>query len=144
MKLLFPILAVIGGLAVGLQATINGGLGKKVGTIETSFISFTIGTLALLFMVIFFGKGNIMAVGDVPKWQLTGGLLGALYVFIMVLVVPKLGVASSLMAVIAGQLIMGAILDHFGLLGGRQIPFDSKRMIAIGLFFVAIYLFYRK
>lgn len=144
MKFIYPILALMGGLAVGLQAVINGGLGKKAGTIEASFISFVIGTLALLFIVIFFGKGNVMAISTVPKWQLTGGLLGAFYVFIMVLVVPKLGVASSLIAVIAGQLIMGAVIDHFGLLGGKQIPFDGKRLLAVGLFIAAIYLFHRK
>lgn len=72
-KLLFTIFAIIGGLAISLQASINGGLGKRIGTIETSFVSFAIGTLALLFMVIFLGKGNILAIGTAPKWQLTGG-----------------------------------------------------------------------
>ncbi len=143
-KLLFTIFAIIGGLAISLQASINGGLGKRIGTIETSFVSFAIGTLALLFMVIFLGKGNILAIGTAPKWQLTGGLLGAIYVFVTVLVVPKLGVASTIMAVIVGQLLMGAVIDHFGLLGGKQIPFDMKRASAMLLFFAAIYLFYRK
>ncbi|MDZ5472102.1 DMT family transporter [Bacillus sp. 31A1R] len=144
MNFIYPILALLGGLAVGIQAIINGGLGKKTGTIEASFLSFSIGTLALLFIVLFFGKGNITAIASVPKWQLTGGLLGAFYVFIMVLVVPKLGVASSLMAVIVGQLLMGAIIDHFGLFGGKQIPFDGNKLFAVVIFFIAIYFFYRK
>lgn len=131
-------------MAVGLQAVVNGGLGKKIGTVEASFISFATGALALLFIMIFFGKGNILAATEVPKWQLIGGLLGATYVYIMVLAVPKLGVSSSLMAVITGQLIIGAFIDHFGLFGGKQIPIDTKKLIAIGLFFGAIYLFHKK
>jgi bacterial/archaeal transporter family-2 protein len=144
MKWLISLLPLAGGLAVGLQAVINGRLGRRVGTIEASFISFAIGTLALLFLVIFLGKGNLLTAMEVPKWQLIGGLLGAAYVLIMVLVVPKLGVATSMVAVIAGQIIMGAIIDHFGLFGGKQIPLDLKRLIAIVLFFGAIYLFNKK
>jgi bacterial/archaeal transporter family-2 protein len=144
MKWLFPFLALLGGIAIGFQAVINGGLGKKVGTVEGSFISFLIGTLALSFVVIFFGKGNIFAVSHVPKWQLIGGLLGALYVFIMVLVVPKIGVTASFIAVIAGQLIIGAIIDHFGLFGGKQVPLDLKKILAIGLLFAALFLFNKK
>ncbi|HHY73297.1 MAG TPA: DMT family transporter [Bacillus bacterium] len=141
MKLLLPLLALLGGAAVAIQGQINGGLGKKVGVIETSFISFSIGTLALFFIVIFFGKGDLLAVSTVPKWQLTGGLLGAFYVVIAVLVVPRLGVAGSFMAIITGQIILGALIDHFGLFGGDKIPIDGKKALAILLLFFSIYLF---
>lgn len=117
MKILFPLLAVLGGITIAIQGQINGGLGKKVGVIEASFISFGIGTLALLFIVLFVGNGNISAIASVPKWQLTGGLLGAIYVIVIVLVVPRIGVAPTLVGVIAGQIIIGAVIDHFGLFG---------------------------
>ncbi|PRX41922.1 putative inner membrane exporter YdcZ [Planifilum fimeticola] len=81
---------------------------------------------------------------SVPKWQLLGGVLGAFYVFVMVLIVPKVGVATSIMAVVAGQLVMSSIIDHFGLLGGQQIPFDMRRMTGIILLFCALWLFYKK
>src|SRR5688500_13834934 len=99
-KILFPLLAVLGGITIAIQGQINGGLGKKVGVIEASFISFGIGTLALLFIVLFAGNGNISAIASVPKWQLTGGLLGAIYVIVIVLVVPQIGVAPALVGVI--------------------------------------------
>ena len=143
-KLIFPLLAMIGGMALATQGQVNGGLGKKVGVIEGSFISFSIGTLALLFILLFFGSGNILALSTVPKWQLTGGLLGAFFVVIQVFVVPKIGVSASLMAVIAGQIILGAIIDHFGLFGGNRFPIDKQKMIAILLLFVSLYLYNRK
>ncbi len=65
MKILFPLLAIIGGIAVAIQGQINGGLGKKVGVFEASFVSFAIGTLALLFAVLFFGKGNLLVLSAV-------------------------------------------------------------------------------
>ncbi|AIM16970.1 MULTISPECIES: DMT family transporter [Neobacillus] len=144
MKILFPILAFIGGIAVAIQGQINGGLGKKAGVLEAAFISFGIGTLALFFTVIFFGKGNLFVVTTVPKWQLIGGLLGAIYVIVAVFSVPKIGVAPTLAAVIAGQIIMGIIIDHFGLFGGTRIPIDMKKIVAMVLLFISIYLFNQK
>ena len=144
MKLLLPLVAVLSGAAMALQGQINGGLGKKVGVLEASFISFGVGTLALFFIVVFFGSGDILAVLTVPKWQLIGGLLGAFFVVMSVFIVPKIGVATTFMAVIAGQIILGAIIDHFGLFGGHRIPLDAKKIIAIGLLFISLFMFNHK
>ena len=143
-KLIFPLLALIGGMAVAFQSQINGGLGKKVGVIEGSFISFSVGTLALLFILLFFGQGDISAISTVPKWQLIGGLLGAFFVVIQVITVPKIGVSATLMAIIIGQILIGAIIDHFGLFGGNRFPIDFKKMIAILLMLAALFLYYKK
>jgi bacterial/archaeal transporter family-2 protein len=139
--MIYSLLALAGGIAVGIQAAVNGGLGKKVGTMEASFISFFIGTAALFFVVLFWGKGNMLEISEVPKGQLIGGLLGAFYIFVMVLVAPKIGVVAMLMAVIVGQLLVGSIIDHFGLFGGEKYPLEPKKIIALGLMFVAVYLF---
>lgn len=144
MKLLLPLVAVLAGAAMALQGQVNGGLGKKVGVLEASFISFGVGTLALFFLVIFFGSGDVLAVLSVPKWQLIGGLLGAFYVAVSVFIVPRIGVATTFMAVIAGQVILGAIIDHFGLFGGVRIPLDIKKIIAIGLLCISLFMFNHK
>lgn len=83
---------------------------KKVGTIEATFISFCVGTAALFFMVLFWGKGNILAVSEVPKYQLIVGILGAFYLAIVVIAVPKIGVSGALFAVITGQLFISALI----------------------------------
>nr|MBO2505570.1 hypothetical protein [Bacilli bacterium] len=141
MKLLIALIAALGGVAVAVQSKVNGGLGQKIGLIEGSFISFLIGTLVLFFFTIFFGKGNILAVTEVPKWQLIGGILGAIYVSILIFSVNKIGVTSTLMAVVLGQIAVGAIIDHFGLFGGERYPITGTKMISILLLIVSLYLF---
>ncbi|WP_309299194.1 DMT family transporter [Ureibacillus sinduriensis] len=143
-KLIFPLLAMIGGMALAVQSQINGGLGRKVGVIEGSFISFFIGTLALLFILIFFGRGEISAISTVPKWQLLGGLLGAFFVMVQVIAVPKIGVSAALMAVIVGQIVLGAIIDHFGLFGGTAHPIDARKLIALVLLLFSLFLYNSK
>jgi uncharacterized membrane protein YdcZ (DUF606 family) len=38
-------------MALAAQGQINGGLGKKIGVIESSFMNFAVGTLVLLFIL---------------------------------------------------------------------------------------------
>jgi transporter family-2 protein len=143
-KLIFPLLALIGGMALATQGQINGGLGKKIGVIESSFMNFAIGSLILLIVLLFFGNGHISSISTVPKWQLIGGLLGSFYVMIQVIVVPKIGVSTSLVAVIVGQLILGAVIDHFGLFGGNRFPINTQKMIAILLMLSSLFLYLKK
>jgi transporter family-2 protein len=144
MKWIWLLLAVLAGMAVGTQAGINGALGKKVGTLEGALISFGIGTVSLLLLAIFFGKGNILSAVSVPKWQLTGGLLGAFYVFVMVLIVPQIGAASAIIAIIVGQLLITSAIDHFGWIGAKQIPLDWRRIIGLVLMAAALLLFHKR
>ncbi|WLD92586.1 DMT family transporter [Alkalihalobacillus sp. AL-G] len=144
MNILMVVTVFLGGVAVAIQAGVNGGLGRKIGVIEGAFVSFLIGTVVLFLMMLFFGKGNLLSTFSVPKWQLIGGVLGAYYVFAMVLAVPKIGVAAALIAVIAAQIITSSIIDHFGWLGMKPIPIDGKRILAFGFLMAALYLFAKK
>lgn len=140
---LYLLLAIIGGTCIGLQAGINGVLGKRIGVIEASFVSFFIGTIILLLLVIFAGKGDLIKVTNVSKWQLLGGALGVAYVSIMVAIVPKIGVASAITAVIVGQLFISVTLDHFGIFTNQRIPIDWYRISGLALLLVSLFLIFK-
>lgn len=143
-KLLFPLLALIAGMALAVQGQINGGLGRKIGVIEGAFFSFAIGALALLFVLIFFGNGQISSVTAVPKWQLIGGVLGAFFIIVQVLVIPKIGVSTTFLSIIVGQIILSVIIDHFGLFGAERRPVDMNKIGAVVLMFIALFLYNKK
>jgi transporter family-2 protein len=144
MPWLIMLLAVLGGIAVGTQAAVNGALGKNIGVIEATLVSFIVGTLALMVATLVFGRGSVTAALTVPRWQLIGGLLGSFYVFTIVLGAPRLGVTSTIVAVITGQMLAGAFIDHFGVVPGRHVPLDRYRVLGLALMAAALYLFYRK
>lgn len=137
------LLTLIAGMGIGCQAAINGALGRKVGSIEGALISFFVGTVGLTLFMIFFGKGNPLEVFKVPKWQLLGGLLGAVYIAIMVMSVPKIGVAASVIAVIVGQIAISLAIDHFGWFGNARIPVDGQRILGLIFLFAALFLIFR-
>jgi bacterial/archaeal transporter family-2 protein len=139
----YLLLAIMGGTCIGLQAGINGVLGKRIGVLEASFVSFFIGTIILLLLVIFMGKGDLLKVTTVTKWQLLGGALGVAYVSIMVAIVPKIGVASAITAVIVGQLFISVTLDHFGIFANQRIPIDGYRISGLVLLLVSLFLIFK-
>jgi transporter family-2 protein len=138
------LLVVLGGAAVATQAGVNGVLGKSIGVFEATLVSFLVGTAALLAATLAFGRGSVSAVLTVPRWQLAGGLLGAFYVFANVLGAPRLGVTTTIVGVITGQLLAGSLIDHFGVLPGRHVPLDRYRVMGLVLMAGALFLFYKK
>ena len=127
-KLFYFLLMLFVGVGVALQPLVNANLAARVGVAQSSFISFAVGTAAMAAVMLAYGHGSLAALPGTPLWQLTGGLLGALFVTAIIIAAPKIGTLAALSAAIATQLITGAALDHFGLLGGRTIPLDPWRV----------------
>ena len=78
-NMLLVLLMACGGLAVAIQPSINARLAQKVGSYESSFISFAVGTLAMFVMVMIAGRGNLRNVADASWWELTGGFAGSIF-----------------------------------------------------------------
>ncbi|MGA1861947.1 DMT family transporter [Deferribacter thermophilus] len=112
-KYFVMLLLAIAGTFVSLQASINAKLAKYVGFLESAFISFLVGTFTLLIFLFFKGFSGLKQIGEVPLQFLTGGILGAFFVFVITYAVPKIGVSAALSITIAVQLILGLLLDKF-------------------------------
>ena len=143
-QLLLLALMFCGGIAIAVQPSINGRLAQKVGTLESSCISFAVGTLLLLAVVLVAGKGSLRGVEYASWWELTGGALGAFFVTMTIVAIPRLGTTATMAAVIGAQLTTGVLLDHFGLFGFRTIPLDSKRALGVALLMAGASLIIKK
>lgn len=132
-NLMLVLMMACGGIAVAVQPSINARLAQRVGSYESSLISFAIGTLGMLVVVLLAGRGNLRALGTAPWWELTGGLLGAFFVTMTIIAVPRLGTTAVMAMIIAGQLLTGVLLDQFGVFGLRQIAFTPLRGIGVVL-----------
>jgi transporter family-2 protein len=85
----------------------------------SAFISFVVGTVALFAYLLISGVplGNLATAKGAPAIAWVGGLLGAFFVASAVTLVPRLGVAMTFSLIIAGQMIVTLVIDHFGFLG---------------------------
>ncbi len=138
------LLMFLGGMAVAIQPSINGRLAQRVGIMESSCISFAVGTFVLLVLVLVSGHSSLRAVGGARWWELTGGLLGAFFVTLTIVVVPRIGTAAAMSATIAAQLITGLMLEHYGLFGFRAVPIDARRAAGAALLLAGAALVFRR
>jgi transporter family-2 protein len=140
------LLGVGAGCLVGMQAPINSRLGKTVGSTEAATISFLVGTVALvlILLVVRGGVGNLGDVGRAPWWALVGGLLGAVYVSVALVAVRTLGASGLTAVVIAGQLLISVAIDRFGLLGIAKQQVGVSRVIGLVLLVAGVALVVRK
>ena len=126
------LLAVLAGAMMPTQAATNNKMAAVVDSpILAAFISFAVGTVALFVYVVASGTplGNLASVRDAPPIAWAGGLLGAFFVTAAVMLVPRLGVAMTFSIIIAGQMLVTLIIDHFGLLG---VPVKEVSWARIG------------
>lgn len=132
-----------GGLSA-LQPSVNARLSQKVGILPSASVSFTVGAAALVLLVLLTGRGaSYRGLAAAEWWELTGGLLGALYVTATIVSVPRIGTAAMMAAVIAAQLTTGLLLDQYGAFGMRAIALDAKRVLGVGLLWLGATLVYR-
>lgn len=129
----YLVLAFVIGTLIPLQAAINARLRDHLdhSTLLAALVSFAVGTLALAAMAVLTGQRwqSLAGIGDAKGWQLTGGLLGALFVFATTLLAPKIGLAKMVALVIAGQVAMSLIADHYGWIGLAVREISAVRAI---------------
>jgi transporter family-2 protein len=130
--LLWPLVGVLAGAMVAVQAPINADLARGLGsTLAAATISFLSGAvlLGLITFLIIRAQGAAVTWREPEPWLfVVGGLLGAVYVTSTIVLIPRLGAAALMAFLITGQLIAGMAIDRLGVLG------VAVREISLGRF----------
>jgi transporter family-2 protein len=136
--------AVAGGL-VAMQAPVNSGLGKAIGSLPAASFSFAIGLVALVGITLVSGEGfgRLGEIGGLSWYYLIGGLLGAVYVTTVLITVRTLGAGGVTAATIAGQLTLSVVLDQLGILGLAQREITPARVVGVALLAAGVVLVVR-
>lgn len=142
-NLLFILAALCAGGLVPVQGSINAHLSKGLNhPLQATFISF-FGAVLLLVIVLMVRHPSLPSVSQlrsIPPIYYTGGIYGVLFVTTLLVLTPHIGIASTVVATIVGQLILSVILDHFGLFGLERRPVDLSRLIGSAGLLASLYL----
>jgi len=128
-------LAVFAGLAGSVQVALMSRLGERIGVLEALGFSAAL-TAALAFVILLLFRQSLAGFGRAihqPWWMLLGGVMGLIIVFTVTYSGPRIGVAATVGILIAGQLVAGAAIDRWGLLGSDRIPLHWPRLLGIAL-----------
>ncbi|MBK9072243.1 MAG: DMT family transporter [Myxococcales bacterium] len=134
-------IAAVAGSMVALQAPINSALGKHTSVLGATVVSFAIGLATAILVAL--GRGQLDGLAkaaEAPWWQLTGGILGAIFVALAITLVPKIGAMQFAAAAVMGQIIMSLVVDHYGWLGVPAHAASWERVLAVPLIGVALWL----
>jgi len=142
MKITWVIVAFISGAFLPIQAGLNTRLGKTVESpVHASLISFIVGAFAVLLYSIL-TKQHVALAGlrMAPAYVWLGGFLGAFYVTAIILAFPRLGPALTFGIVVAGQMIMSVVLDHFDILVAQPHPVNVWKLLGIVLIVTGVFI----
>lgn len=144
MALLFALIgAGAAGSFLAMGAAANARLKQVLHcAIAAAAINFIVGfsVLALLIAVGVLKSPYFERFADVPWWAFLGGLLGAIFVTLNTLTVPKLGLTTSTLVVVCSQMIVSLAIDQFGWFGIVPHSLSISRVFAIVLLLIAIAL----
>jgi transporter family-2 protein len=141
-RLLFVLMALALGAILPIQAAINARLARTAGSpVMSAFISFAVGTVALMVFLILTGRFQLGFISSSsPWWIWTGGLLGTFFVAGIVILLPRLGVALSFSLVVAGQMFVALLFDQFGWLGVSVREISPVKVLGAVLLILGVYL----
>ena len=131
-------LSATAGLAGAVQVAVLGELGERAGVFPAIALSAIVSFL-LGIVVLYAAGSSLYGVRDAlrePLWLWTGGAISLFIVTAMTIAGPRIGIAATLGLVIAGNLVMGAVIDQLGLFGLDRIPIGWPR--ALGIAFLAV------
>ena len=109
-------LTVLAGLAGSIQVAVMGRFGDRVGVLEALSFS-TVIQLVLSMGILLVARAGVGGLGGAirsPTWMWLGGVMGLTVVFTITFAQPKIGATATIGILIAGQLVMGALIDRFG------------------------------
>ncbi|MBS1665273.1 MAG: DMT family transporter [Bacteroidetes bacterium] len=143
MKIIWPAIVFTCGALLPFQAGFNAKLGKSIGSpIYASFFTFIVGAIALAVYLPFARESLSLAAARSasPSSWLGGGLVGAFFITLSMLALPRLGMALTFSLVVAGQMIAAVALDHFGILTDQAHAFNGWRLLGIVLIIAGVVL----
>ena len=132
-------IGLAGGIAVGLQSPMASMITQRLGIFESVFIVHVGGALAALIPLIVFGS-RLREWRSVHWYTLGAGVFGLVVIAAISYMIPRVGVAASITTVVAGQLLVGTILDQYGWLGAAVKPLDAARILGLGVVLVGVWL----
>jgi len=139
--------AMVGGAVLPVQGAINAQLRLDLGApLVVAALSFLLATAAMAGVLVLAlrltraPRPQLIPLATVPWWGWLGGLVGAVYVTAVFLLIPLIGVAPTVALTVAGQQLVSAAVDHFGLLRLPRRRITGARQLGVATLLAGVAL----
>ena len=131
---------------IGIVLTVHLAMNSKVGAVLDNprvgnALFWCIGAvMAVLIGLSGWQAGALKPLRDVNPILLCAGLLGASLVFGIAFLIPRIGAAKLTLIMLAGQILGGLVLSHFGWLGSPKNPVSARNLLGAVVMFAGVIL----
>lgn len=145
--LLLYLLAFAAGALIPSQAAANAEISRQLGS--TNYAALMLFVVGLVFVAIaaVFSRAALPALSNfaqAPLWSYAGGLIVGFYVLTVTFLAPRLGIGTTILTIVAGQIISAVLIDSFGLLQTVRIPLSGQKILGVVLMIIGVYLSKRR
>ena len=138
MQIVLILIVIIGGMGLSVEAGLLGPLGAQVGELWATLSIFGVGAALTFLLMLFFSPRSSPSFFSQPPLLLIGGILGPVYVVTLTVVTPVIGIALTMIGILAGQIIQSLVIDHYGWFATQTRKIDSRRVIALIFMIIAL------
>ncbi len=133
MKLYLYLLTMFLGVVLAVHLAMNGKVGSVLNNARVGNALFwCIGAVgALAIGLTGWRSGALAPMRQVHPVLLTAGVLGASLVFAIAWLIPKVGAGPVMITLLAGQVLGGLLMSHFGWLGSPVQPITLTKLAGV-------------
>lgn len=137
------LLALLGGIAVGIQSPLASLISQRLGLLESVFIIHLGGALCAAVPLILMRGGQLSAWQRVPWYAMGAGVFGLVVIGAVSAAMPRVGASATIILIVTGQLIVGVLIDQFGLFNTLVRPLDLLRVAGLAIVLLGAWLVIR-
>jgi len=119
-------LAFVAGFGIGFQQAMNGSFGKLAGSaVVPTLFNFLAGTALIAIALAVLQGGAVPTSFPTNPFLYLGGVVGVIFIFVQVVVLPKIGALTMGIAMLVGQLVGAVLLDWLVPIAQRQLTVST-------------------
>ena len=141
MQNLVYVMAFVAGAGVAVQVAVNSHMRSNLpNPMQATLLSFGVGTvIAIVWCAVArYPWTNIGPLLNQPWWAWTGGALGVAWILCSIVISKKIGVAPLFCIAVAGQLVVGMLIDGYGWFRAEPQTIPFSRIVGVGLVILGV------
>ncbi|MDR3567610.1 MAG: DMT family transporter [Syntrophobacteraceae bacterium] len=139
----FCLLGIGAGVSFVTQQALNSDLSRCLGSAPWAACISYFGGLITMAAVLLVMRAPWMSAFSMAKsswWMWTGGFFGAVYIVTAIVLLPRLGAATVIALIVAGQMLASLAFDQWGGLGLVPHPVSLPRLAGAVLLIAGVVL----
>ena len=126
--LLAIVIGILGGAAIGFQVPLSNITGQRLGSLSSVFLVHLSGAVISLLILAISGGENIREWRSIILYPIIAGALGLIIISSFIFTIPRIGTSGALGLAIAVQLVIGMVVDHYGLFEVTLRPINLPKI----------------